>query len=313
MSGVYYFNTDESVTSCSSDSAGGGSTCCTTTTSDANLSGNDNTQKVFNYFIDSKRGLSPMQSAAIAGNFYWESGGMKTDNPNPSTQATGIAHWLGGRKDKLQANPNWRDLGVQLDYAWGELNSGYKSTLEKLKTETSIDQAVVNFEKTYEVSGDTGSYPHRIALAKKFLSQYGGTNADTTSSGASVDSAGVACSASLDVSGSGYMNPLRDIKNLKPLRIDQGVDYGGEGPVYSIGSGTVNKVWNGNSGWPGNNYISYTLTDGAAKGKIVYFAENCKPRVKDGDTLTATTVICDMTDGYPFTETGWGVRRAMAT
>jgi murein DD-endopeptidase MepM/ murein hydrolase activator NlpD len=120
-----------------------------------------------------------------------------------------------------------------------------------------------------------------------------------------------ASTASCDNSSSGssgdvgeYKNPLRDIKGLTRLRIDMGVDYGGNGPVYAIGNGKVNLATT-TSGWPGGGFVNYKLTDGPAAGKYVYFAENCKPTVRVGDTVSADTVICRMTNGFPYTETGW--------
>src|SRR5262249_3493271 len=36
-----------------------------------------------------------------------------------------------------------------------------------------------------------------------------------------------------------YCNPYRGIPNLAPQRLDQGVDYGGAGPIYAMGPGTI--------------------------------------------------------------------------
>ncbi len=122
-----------------------------------------------------------------------------------------------------------------------------------------------------------------------------------------------------------YQNPLRDVKNLVPMRIDEGVDYGGDGPVYAIGNAKVTYV-NTGSGWPGpgstpqhqtpGTFIGYTLSDGLAAGKTVYVAENCTDvKVKVGDTVNTSTVLCTMHNEFPYIETGWaqqGVDLAMA-
>lgn len=116
-------------------------------------------------------------------------------------------------------------------------------------------------------------------------------------------------SSGCDQSPTGYQNPLRDVKGLFKRRIDQGVDYGGHGNIYAIGPGIVANAYHlgsSDSGWPGGGWVSYTLTDGPAKGKIVYFAESCDPKVKRGDRVDSNTVICYMSgDNSPWIETGW--------
>jgi murein DD-endopeptidase MepM/ murein hydrolase activator NlpD len=262
------------------------------------LVGNDNTARVYNFFIS--KGLEPMQAAAITGNFHYESAGMHPEITN-SIGAHGIAQWLGGRRTALQNFAESRgtdenDLATQLDFAWKELTTGYKGTLATLKQETNIKDAVEHFEATYEVSGDTASYPRRIARARWVLKEYGGSAASANS--------GDFCGTGDNSSQVGvYKNPLRDVKSLTPMRIDQGVDYGGNGPVYAIGNGKIVNIRS--SDWLTGVFINYQLTDGPAKGRYVYFAENCKPSVKVGDTVTADTVICNMVFASPYTETGW--------
>lgn len=107
-----------------------------------------------------------------------------------------------------------------------------------------------------------------------------------------------------------YQNPFRDVKNLAPSRVDQGVDYTGSGPVYAIGDGKIINLTN--SGWPGGTFIVYKLSDGPAAGKEVYMAENCKPiKVHIGEEVTPNTVLCDMVDSFPYIETGWANSSAL--
>jgi murein DD-endopeptidase MepM/ murein hydrolase activator NlpD len=100
-----------------------------------------------------------------------------------------------------------------------------------------------------------------------------------------------------------YANPLRDVGGLVPERIDQGVDYGGYGPIYAIGNGQVLSVYNG--GWPGGTFIAYRLTDGPAAGLVVYAAEDINPAVTLGESVTPTTVIGHIYEGPDGIETGW--------
>jgi hypothetical protein len=101
-----------------------------------------------------------------------------------------------------------------------------------------------------------------------------------------------------------YKNPLRGIKGLTRERIDQGVDYAGSGPLFSVGSGTVLQVFN--SGWPGGAFIAVRLSDGPAAGQVVYEAENITPSVHVGESVTADTVLGTLHDSFPNLEIGWG-------
>ncbi|MBW4077194.1 MAG: hypothetical protein HIU84_01490 [Acidobacteria bacterium] len=101
----------------------------------------------------------------------------------------------------------------------------------------------------------------------------------------------------------GYLNPLRQVEALVPQEIDQGVDYCGSGPVYSIGAGVVKNVFA--SDWPSGVFIAYQLTSGPAKGLAVYVAENVTPRVSVGERLSAQSVVGILHDAKTCMETGW--------
>jgi murein DD-endopeptidase MepM/ murein hydrolase activator NlpD len=105
------------------------------------------------------------------------------------------------------------------------------------------------------------------------------------------------------ISRGAYANPLRAIAGLTPERIDQGVDYAGSGPVYAIGNGVVLNVYS--SGWPDGTFIAYQLSDGPAKGLVVFNAEDLNPQVSVGSTVTANTVIGQMYRGPHGIEIGW--------
>jgi murein DD-endopeptidase MepM/ murein hydrolase activator NlpD len=100
-----------------------------------------------------------------------------------------------------------------------------------------------------------------------------------------------------------YANPLRAVNALSPERIDQGVDYSGFGPIYAVGDGVVLSTVN--SGWPGDTFISYRLSDGPAGGLVLYAAEDIDPLVTVGQSVTARTVLGTMYEGPDGIETGW--------
>jgi hypothetical protein len=104
-----------------------------------------------------------------------------------------------------------------------------------------------------------------------------------------------------------YNNPLRAISGLIPERIDQGVDFGGTGPIYAIGDAVITSATSDNYGWPGGGWITYRLTDGQAAGLTVFVAEDVVPTVPVGTTVTPHTVIANMFDGGAGIETGWAM------
>jgi hypothetical protein len=104
-----------------------------------------------------------------------------------------------------------------------------------------------------------------------------------------------------------YANPLRAITGLVPERIDQGVDFGGAGPIYAIGDAIVTNAQGNNYGWPGGGWITYRLTDGPAAGLTVFVAENVTPTVTVGQQVTSSTVVANMYVGGAGIETGWAM------
>ena len=104
-----------------------------------------------------------------------------------------------------------------------------------------------------------------------------------------------------------YLNPLRKISGLMVERIDMGADFGGSGPVYAIGDGVITNATADSPGWPGGGWITYQLTDGPAKGLVVYLAEDVTPTVQVGQHVTPNTVIANMYNGSAGIETGWAM------
>jgi murein DD-endopeptidase MepM/ murein hydrolase activator NlpD len=161
--------------------------------------------------------------------------------------------------------------------------------------------------------GGAATYASFQSDAESFINQYWDSSPAvplpiplSAATGTSTDS-GAVCSGSSALGT--YKNPLRSVKQLRPERIDMGVDYGGEGPVHALGDGVIKNLTN--SGWNYGGYdafISEQLSDGPAKGLYVYVAEACVPvsNLKVGDKVNADTVICNMINPADSgIETGW--------
>lgn len=125
----------------------------------------------------------------------------------------------------------------------------------------------------------------------------------TTSAGAPQTASPVASSGETDMTRGYYVNPLSQVANLVPERIDQGADFGGSGPVLAIGNAVITETNGG--GWPGGPFMSYRLTSGPFAGRYVYVAENVTPTVSVGQTVQAGQQIAVMFDGGSGIETGW--------
>lgn len=282
------------------------------------LVGSSNVQKAFNFFI--QKGLTPVQSAGLVGNLDAESSlypGRQQGQPITVVSTTpipgsgyGIAQWTTqSRQQALVAFAQKQgtpidDLGMQLAFVWQELTTNYSSALTELKSQTTVQGASDIILQTYEVAldhapGGTNSVI-RGTLSAQILKQYGGSVAEAGGG----SSGGSTCGSTTSGAGS-CQNPVRDIKGLRPERIDQGVDYNGSGSVYAMCPGTVVAV--DGPGWPGNEFITIHVagSNSPADGKYIYFAEDCTPQVKVGQTVTTTTVICNMYDGPDGVETGW--------
>jgi murein DD-endopeptidase MepM/ murein hydrolase activator NlpD len=109
-----------------------------------------------------------------------------------------------------------------------------------------------------------------------------------------------------------YNNPLRAIHGLIPERIDQGVDFGGSGPIYAIGDAVITNATATNYGWPGGGWITYRLTRGPGAGLTVFVAEDVRPAVSAGQHVNSGTVIANMYDGGAGIETGWAMDNGLS-
>jgi len=101
------------------------------------------------------------------------------------------------------------------------------------------------------------------------------------------------------------VNPIG--KGLTSERVDMGVDYGGSGLLYALGSGAITST--ANAGWPGGTFICIRLED----GKYIYYAEDITPAVSVTQTVTAGQVIGTATGGPSGIEVGWAAAPGTGT
>lgn len=207
-------------------STSSGSTCSSIT-----LTGNDNEQKAYNYFVS--QGLTPVQSAGVVGNLMVESsvspeeieGGGDTADPSTVTGAEvgwGIAQWTPGAKvigiaQSLNITGPIYELATQLQIVWGEMNNvsptGAADMVKGLKQIADTADAAKYFEAYFEegvpaTDAGLGGLAVRQSDAAAVLTLYGsagnsggGTpsdgcddSADCTSSGSPITgNAAIAC------------------------------------------------------------------------------------------------------------------------
>lgn len=217
-SGIRYFNVeqDSPYTNCGA--------------TDASLQGNENLQKIFNFFV--QNGFSKEQAAGIVGNIANESTGDPErwqqdekdhqDPPEPDNTGIGwgIVQFTPARKMLTYAssmNVKAYDLSAQLQFLLAQLNGTYPASDEKgagdqIKSTTTVADATAAFMGTKNIS--SGQYAGlyigyerpadeakdlaaRVASAENAFRSYGpGVVATTAAANASATADSSSCGAS---------------------------------------------------------------------------------------------------------------------
>jgi hypothetical protein len=143
--------------------------------------GNSNIATAYNFFTDKAGpGLSTMQAAAIIGNMEQESGPGLHPKVVNSIGATGIAQWLGGRKENLfkyasDHNLDKWDIKTQLAFLWYEVTQGTEkvyNAVGALKGASTLRDAVTQWELKFERAGvDEANIPARVKYAQVVIDQ----------------------------------------------------------------------------------------------------------------------------------------------
>ena len=118
------------------------------------------------------KGWSPVQSAAIAGNLFGESG-LNTQAVGDGGQARGIAQWHPDRQATF-ARVNGTHIGnssldQQLGFVDWELNNTEKRAGGMLRQQTTLAGATAAFMKGYERPANNSSFGGRLKAAGSAL------------------------------------------------------------------------------------------------------------------------------------------------
>jgi hypothetical protein len=246
---------DSSATSDNSDS-----TCCPTDTggtTGGTLTGTDNIQETFNYFVSA--GFSAAAAAGIAGNFMQESGGGVTIDPTAGNQsAGGIAGFTTGSLS-MSAMESWvnshgedpTSLKGQLDFVEYFITQETPSIAQDMKSVTSAEDAAVTWENDFEGclgSRGTGNpnapgscmQNQRIQYANEVYGLYGGggsggstttttTTGTATGTGTTADSCtgttGTTGTVTANASVASAVAAAKELSNAKKPYPDPDVHY----------------------------------------------------------------------------------------
>jgi murein DD-endopeptidase MepM/ murein hydrolase activator NlpD len=99
----------------------------------------------------------------------------------------------------------------------------------------------------------------------------------------------------LPAAAGSYVNPFALSAELVTGRIDQGVDFTGEGAIVAVGDAKVLRT--GAPGWPEEGGVLYQLLDGPLKGQVVFVYEGVDATVQAGQTVKAGQQIATFRPG----------------
>lgn len=111
--------------------------------------GKDKIKTALNFFTS--KGFTKAQASGIVGALCGESSLDPTEVN--SIGATGIAQWLGKRREKLKTKSNWETFNTQLNFIWEEMQSTEKKAYDLIKQTTTAAEAAVIYEDKFERPG----------------------------------------------------------------------------------------------------------------------------------------------------------------
>jgi uncharacterized protein YabE (DUF348 family) len=115
----------------------------------------------WNFFI--ANGFTREQTAGIMGNLMQEH--------RFNTTGDGLAQWTGSRKAALLARPDPYNIYTQLQFLMDELNGGYRSVRDAIRSTSSVVDAVIIFQNKFEKCGICAE-SNRIQYAFNILASH---------------------------------------------------------------------------------------------------------------------------------------------
>ncbi len=246
---------------------------------DASLSGNDNLQKIFNFFV--QNGYSKEQAAGIVGNTVAESSGSperyqgdeQDHKTPPGDLGWGIVQWTPANKivDYAKSvNKPAYELSTQLEFLLKQLkgtaaSNSEKGAGDKLKTAKTAEEAATIFQNEYErPASRTASLPTRVAAAKAALTKYGGGVTESTSNGVASSSEGQQCVCPADGNNSALQAKLEELAKQN----------GGKTAISVLSESGTKADASGNDQMPTRSsyklYTAYATLRAIEAGKITW-------------------------------------------
>lgn len=305
---------DPEAADCSADTG-------TTGITDVSVTGS-NVKIAYEFFV--ANGFTAAQASGIVGNLYEESTGV-----NPTqwqigggggygiaqwTPPTTMIAWVTGKGGDPNSLGGQSGQVGQLDYLMYDLNNGNSAAKTAVKGDNTVDSATSDFMNDYERPNKADAALNTresdaLAVYNQYGNGQGGTGA-TAAGSTSTTAEDTSCGGS--VSADGCVNPWSQVKGLGPERIDMGVDYSADpgSPILAMCNAKILGAVDGGTGWdsPTDTQagVYLQITSGTYTGKTYYVAEDIKPTVTTGQTVTAGQEIATFLPSSTGLETGWG-------
>ena len=171
-------------------------------------------QTIWNFFTS--RGLSPSATAGVMGNLQQESG------LNPSEHGGYLSQWGGSRLTSLDnyassqgTSPS--NLQTQLQFMWGEMQSGNYINVNQLNT-YDAEQAALYFSNNYEkpaawAANNTG----REQYAQSFYNEFAGGSGSGPATGTAATAQQINLSVQAPGSIGQFADEVQQATTVKPI------------------------------------------------------------------------------------------------
>jgi tape measure domain-containing protein len=261
------------------------------------ISEDDNAAKIFNFF--KSKGFTNEQSAGWVGNLKHESGLDPTRYQEGGGPGRGLAQWeVGGRFEELKKfaatqGKSWKDLQVQLDFIWKELQTTEKEAYDLIKRATSVVSATKLISREYErPNPDYASNDKRLAYAQEVLNKLSNNNTSITRAGVNAATT-KSTSNNIELVSPSSLLRIAPYRLTSPMgmrngRMHSGTDYdfGDKSPIATGAmDGVVTEVGYDEGGY--GNYVVVRYPDGSE----VLYAHLSEVKVKQGDKVGPYTIV----------------------